>query len=117
MSEAFAAVNDSMADGVNIADAVDAFDAGRLGSRPSNNEIDCGAHIAKRFGQALLLTPLGFEGEDRFAADPFDTAPREPLVVVASDGLEVGCDELKLDRRASAVEDENVHAEQHPEPR
>lgn len=97
VSKTLSSVNDAMSGGVNVGDAVYAVDAGGFGSRPSNYEIHCRAHIAKRFREALLLPAFDLESDDRFAADPFDRAAREPFVLIGCDKVEISGNELKFD--------------------
>ena len=48
MREAFAAMHDAMADGVDISDALDRVDTGTFRTGPSNDEFDSRARISQR---------------------------------------------------------------------
>src|SRR5262249_46831889 len=109
VSEAFAAMHDAMTDGVDVGDAVDAFDAGGFRRGPANDVINGGARGAHVGGRALLRAAFDRRGDDGFAAYAFDRAARQPAVGVASDLVEVCGDELELDRGTAAVENQNIH--------
>src|SRR4029434_8297590 len=47
--------------------------------------------------------------DDRFAADALYDAARQSLILILSDPFQVSGDQLEFDRRAAAVEHQNVH--------
>jgi hypothetical protein len=57
----------------------------------------------------LLLAALDLKRDDRFSTDSFYSPAGKPPVLVFGDFVQIGGDQLKLERRASAVEDENIH--------
>jgi len=105
VSEALASVNHSMTDGVNVGDAMDAVYAGGFGSRPSNDEVNGRSHVSKRFCEPSMLAAFRLKRDDSLAADALDRASSESPVLITGKSIEIGCYELKLDRRASAIED------------
>src|SRR4030095_1228273 len=106
--ESFASVHHSMSDGIYISDTVNDAD-GWFGCHPSNNEINSIAQISESFCEALLCLAFGLKSNDRLTADTFDYPACQAPIFIPGDRVEVGDDQLKLDARASAVKDQDVH--------
>src|SRR5215471_1918318 len=93
----------SMSDCVNIGDTVNNSDR-LFGYDPSDNEINSIAQISESFGQAPLCLAFRCNRNYRFAANAFYHAASHAPVFIPSDRVKIGGDQLKLDCRASAIE-------------
>jgi hypothetical protein len=49
------------------------------------------------------------ESDDRLAANALHLAPTDAIVLMLFDSLKVGCNHLKLQARASQVQNEDIH--------
>jgi hypothetical protein len=109
MGETLAAVDDAMAHGIDIRNASDFADAGILRASPAQYQIDSRARVPERSRRSLRRAPFSAERNNRLAADALDQAAREPPVAILRDALQIRFDQLKLNRRAAAIKDENDH--------
>jgi hypothetical protein len=109
MSELLAAVNYAMADGMNVGDALNILYVGIIRAGPANDEIDSRAGVSERLGHSLLFAAFALKRDDRFSPDSLYRAASEASIRVLLYQAKVSGDQLKLDRRTSAVEDEDVH--------
>jgi len=104
-----AAVDDAVADGVDVGERLDTRHPGLRRHQPAQHVVEGGAVVAQRRGPPHRRLALGAQGDQRLAADAFENAARQRAVLVAIDHLEVGRDDLELERGAATVEDEDVH--------
>jgi len=103
LSEFLAAMYDSVTYGVNIGCALNRVNARICGTTPANDVIDCRSHIPERRSQSLLRAAFDRVSNYRFASDALDSSASESAISILLDQIKVGCDDLKLDRRASAI--------------
>jgi hypothetical protein len=91
-----------MADRVYVSDALN-LGWTLIGTSPTQNEIHCGARVAKWCCRSLFRLLVSFERDNRFATDPLNTSPSEALIGIVGDRFDIGGDYLKLHRRATAI--------------
>ena len=110
VGELLAAVHDPVADGVDVVPAVDALDLGRRLLHPGFDPHHGGPMVEDGLDRFDRPAALGLEVDDRFLGpDLLDEALGDAAVAVGFEELEVGVDDLELDGRAAAVQDEDVH--------
>src|ERR1041384_2144134 len=98
MGESLAAVNYSVPDRVNISDALAAVYAFAFRGSPSNDKITRRAYVSQRFSQSLFGALFSFKGNNCFTADALDRASSKAPIFIALDRVEIGRNQLKLDR-------------------
>src|SRR6185503_6671741 len=108
MCEVFSAMHDSMSHSMDICNALDRINRS-VRTSPTKNELDSALSVSNRRGREFLVVTLRLQRDDGFTADSLDGSTRKSLIGIASNGVEIGRDDLKLDRRATTIEDENVH--------
>src|SRR5215831_15565528 len=100
----------AMPDGLNVGGAANFLNTRFVGSYVSDQVIErCGV-ITEGCSEFLLGFVFRLKGDDRLAACALNFALADSLVSVLLDPLQVGCNDLELQARASGIEDENVHA-------
>src|SRR5215217_438350 len=99
----------AMTDGMNISDTSNFRDPGFFRDGPTQNHVHGRTRIADWFGEALRSLPFSGERDDTGAADALDESMGQALVGALLNELEVGRDQLELDRRAAAVKNQHVH--------
>src|SRR5689334_18927618 len=98
-----------MAHRMNVGNAGDLAQARFFAHRPTQDHLHRSACISDWFGETLRCVAFGSKPDDPCAADALDQTSCQALVGVLLDALEIGRDQLKLNRRAAAVENEYVH--------
>src|SRR5689334_21580718 len=98
-----------MTDCMNISNAVDVRDSRLLRNGPTKNQLHRGARVADWFGEAFGRISFSSQRDDGRAADTLNDPMSQTLVGILLYALEVGRDQLKLDRRATAIENQYIH--------
>jgi hypothetical protein len=98
----FTAVHNSMADRMYVSDALN-LGWTFIGTGPTQNELYCGAGVAKRCCRSLFRLLIRVERDYCLATDPLNTSPSETLIGIVGDSLDIGRDYLKLYRGATAI--------------
>src|SRR5689334_6743919 len=98
-----------MTDCMNISNAVDVRDSRLLRNGPTKNQLHRGARVADWFGEAFGRISFSSQRDDGRAADTLNDPMSQTLVGILLYAFEVGRDQLKLDRRATAVENQYIH--------
>jgi hypothetical protein len=111
--EALTAVDDAVADRVDLVQSRDGDPRIRV-DQPLHDRLEGRAVIANRHRPAGARARTRLEVEHGFAPDPLDDPARESLIRVRSHPLGIRADELKLERRRTCVENEDVHAQNIP---
>ena len=107
--EPLGAVDHAVADRVDVGQAGDAFDP-RVGRGHPLDGVGQRRLVVAQRGRAFDRRVIAhLEGDDRLAADPFDQALGELPVAILLDQVGIGFDDLELEGRTAAVEDEYVH--------
>jgi len=107
--ELFATVDHTMTNGMNVGNTTDLTHSRFLADGPTKNHLNGRTRIPDWFRESLRRFVFGREGYDAGATDAFNESMGQTLVSVLLDSLEIGRDQLKLDRRAAAVENQYVH--------
>src|SRR3954453_9667241 len=94
---------------MHIGDAPDFFNFGFGGNRRVNNVFNRGTDICYRRDGCTRRVIPDTQREDCFWPKAFDGTTRQPALVVGLDRFEITCDQLKLDSRTAAVENQDVH--------
>src|SRR6185369_9881251 len=76
---------------------------------PANDELHRRARVAQRSGRTFRFTAGCLERHDGFTAEALDVAAREASIRVGRNLLQIGSDQLKLNRRAATIQDQYVH--------
>ena len=109
MREVLAAVHDPVPDRVNVRHAPHGLNP-RIGRRhPTQDCLDGRPRVAHRRGRTPRLRVPHAESQNRLAPDALNAPPRQTLVRVPRDAIQVRRDNLKLDGRTPAVQNENIH--------
>src|ERR1051325_11051298 len=98
-----------MAHRMNISKTIHVSDARFIRDNPAQDHVNCGARISDGCGRALRRRSFDGEGDDGSTADAFNDSVGEARVGVVRDLIEIGADQLKLDRRTATVEYEYIH--------
>src|SRR5262249_45841712 len=98
----------AMTNRVNVGNTTDLAQSRFFADGPTKNHLYGRTRISDRFREAFRRPAFGSESHDARAADAFDESMGKTLVGVLLNSLEVGRDQLKLDRRATAVENQYI---------
>src|SRR6266481_5404213 len=96
-------MNHAMTNRIDVSNALDFSNAGVFRAGPTHDHVDGRPRVAQTGGRALSFAPGNMQFDDRFSTDSLDASSGEALIRVLRNLLEVGGNQLKLDRRATAV--------------
>src|SRR6476659_2878728 len=109
VTELLAAMNYPVPNRVNISHTVHRSNARFIRDNPTQNHVHCSASISDWRSGTLWRVALVGEGNNGCSANAFDDAMRDTHVGVLFDALKIRGDQLKFNRRAAAVEYQDVH--------
>src|SRR5215831_6695353 len=102
-------MHDPMSHRVNLGHAAELRQAGIWRYGPTQDEVNCRARIANRFGSAPRGLAFSCKRDNAGAANAFKQTMRQALVGVLFDAFKISRNNLEFDRRTAAVKYQYVH--------